>query len=111
MIKILGHSYEVIDSPTLMEERGSSGTCCPNTLQIKISSHAPLSIREESLLHEIFEAIRYHLNLTDDVSHQAMSSMSEALFAVMKDNPQYFKMSVHPPIYPPGHGYQGGDRK
>ncbi|MEN6421294.1 MAG: hypothetical protein ABFD76_05045 [Smithella sp.] len=91
-IKILGHEYQHIQTDKLALDTGTPGQCCMASLWIKTDSTVPKSRQEEALLHEIFEALRYHLNCQDTFSHQLMSTFSEALYQVIKDNPKYFKL-------------------
>ena len=88
-IKIMGHVYKEELSEKLVLERNSCGTCCPNTLVIKICSSIPTSRKEETRIHEIFEALRFHLEI--DLPHDKLSALSEAWYLVLKENPQLFK--------------------
>lgn len=93
-MKILGHNVSVIYDEQLTFKRNTVGTYCANLLQIKIDPNYPASRQEEGLLHEIFEAIRFHLNCSDAVSHPLMSSISEVLYQIIKDNPDVFTMKM-----------------
>ena len=94
-MKILGHEYAVIFDKELGFRRGTPGSCCSSTLQIWIDPTYPISVQQEALLHEIEEALRYHLNCRDEpYTHQILSSLSEARYQVIKDNPQYFTFTL-----------------
>jgi hypothetical protein len=93
-MKILGHNVDVIYDDKLTFKRDTVGTYCANLLQIKIDPNYPVSRQEEGLLHEIFEAIRFHLNCSDAISHTLMSSMSEVLYQIIKDNPDVFTIKL-----------------
>ena len=94
-MKILGHEYKVLFDTEQGLRRGSSGSCCPSTLTIWIDPTYPVSVQQESLLHEIEEALRYHLNCSDATyNHQLLSALSEARYQVIKDNPQYFTFNL-----------------
>ena len=93
-IKILGHTYDLILDERLNQKEGSVGLFSANTNEIKIDSTFLQSRQEEGLLHEIFESMRYHLNMTDALSHQNLSALSEVLYQVMKDNPHIFSMRM-----------------
>ena len=94
-MKILGHEYTVTQDKLMMDERRSVGTCCPATLTIKVYANSPKSRKEEALLHEIFEAIAYHLDIENkEFDHQVLSSISEAFYQVIKDNPGYFTIKI-----------------
>jgi hypothetical protein len=83
-LKVLGHVYEVRDSTKLVRERNTAGTCCAGTLEIELDPDSPVTRYEEALLHEVFEALNYHLSL--DLNHDKMSALSEGLFQVLADN-------------------------
>lgn len=84
-MKILGHTYSVIESTKETQVmRGTTGTCCTGTLEIKLDPSAPQTRYEESFLHEIFEALNYHLQL--DLEHGKMSALCEGVFSVLQDN-------------------------
>ena len=113
-MKILGHEYEVIFDKEMCLRRGTPGSCCSSTLQIWIDPTYPVSVQicsstlqiwidptypvsvqQEALLHEIEEALKYHLNCNDmPYNHQIMSSLSEARYQVIKDNPEYFTFTL-----------------
>jgi len=95
-IKVFGHHYQHIQDDQLTMAAGTPGQICSRLHWIKTDPTAPRTRQEEALLHEIFEALRYHLNLEEVISHQVMSSLSEGLFAVMKDNPAYFTIRIPP---------------
>ncbi len=88
-IKIMGHVYKEDLDESLVLERGTAGTCCPAKLTIRLCPHVPTSRREEARLHEIFEALNYHLELK--LEHRVITALSEAWYAVLKENPQLFK--------------------
>lgn len=94
-LKILGHNYTVSNVENLARDRGNGGgECIPAALTINIDPSLPRTRREENLLHEIFEALKYHLAL--ELPHDKLSAMSEGLYAVMKDNrPIFTGFMVH----------------
>ena len=83
-LKILGHNYEVILDPKLDFDSRKVGECHTGDNWIKICSIYKRSRQEEALIHEIIEAINYHLEL--ELEHPKISSLSEALYQVLKDN-------------------------
>jgi hypothetical protein len=86
-LKILGHNYTVkIDPVSARHTHNTSGTCCSSTQEIELDSNAPESSQAETLLHEIFEALKYHLDMSDVLKHDTLSQLSECLFCVMRDN-------------------------
>ena len=90
-IKILSHEYSVKIDTKLELREGRLGFMCGNTLEIGIDDNVPESQIAETVLHEIFEAIRYHLNLGDTFGHQVLSQVSEALLSVIRDNDLDFR--------------------
>ncbi len=83
-MKILGHDYEIRNDPNVYLENDTVGQVCFRGLWIKLDSSAPITRYEEALLHEIIEALNYHLELKLD--HEVLTALSEALFAVLDDN-------------------------
>ena len=84
-VKILGHEYSVIyDEKIFMTESSGCAKACANTLEITLSPQVPESRQAEALMHEIFEMIKYTLNI--ELDHQTLSALSELLFAVIRDN-------------------------
>jgi hypothetical protein len=83
-IKILGHIYNITLSVEPQLGSGTSGKCCANLLRIDLDSSTPATRRDEALLHEIIEALKFHLEL--NLEHSDLSALSEGLYAVMRDN-------------------------
>lgn len=83
-LKILGHEYTITADCEPQLGSGTSGQCCPNLLKIKLDQSVPNSRREEAFLHEIIEALKYHLEL--EIEHPDLSALSEGIFAVIRDN-------------------------
>ena len=86
-IKILAHKYKVIYDDTWTDN--NSG--CPATFNSKLgtiriddSEHYEVSKIEECLLHEIFEAIDFHLQLK--INHDVLSALCEGVYCVLKEN-------------------------
>ena len=97
-MKILGHEYKINYNDNLEKQRESCAICRFNVLEIYLDSSYPSSRIEEGLLHEVFEAIKYHLDLTDEVlSHPTLSQLAECLYQVIKDNPEYFSIKIKAP--------------
>ncbi|MFA6290166.1 MAG: hypothetical protein WC637_00215 [Victivallales bacterium] len=94
MIKILGHNVELIYDDKWSHKRNTVGTYCANELTITIDPTYPVTRQEEGLLHEIFEAILFHVNCSETLSHALMSTISEMLYQIIKDNPDIFTMKM-----------------
>lgn len=89
-VKILGHEYSVIfDEKLFARESVGCAKACANTLEISISPQVPESRQAEALMHEIFEMIKYTLNI--EWEHSDLSAISEILFAVIRDNKLDFR--------------------
>ncbi|MCK9519277.1 MAG: hypothetical protein M0R74_09705 [Dehalococcoidia bacterium] len=93
-MKILGYDYKIEFDNLWDKKQGASGSCCANILTITLDPTFPAPRMEESLLHEIFEAIKFHLNYGERFPHEMLSQLSEVLYQVMKDNPEYFSFRV-----------------
>lgn len=83
-IKILGHGYDVRINQESRLGNGASGCVCSNMLRINMDPTVPESRQAETFLHEIFEALKFHLEL--DLEHKDLTALSEGLFAVLRDN-------------------------
>lgn len=83
-LKILGHDYEVAVDSTLASTRGLAGLCDLRTSAITIDGEQSAGRREETLMHEVFEALDYHLEL--GLKHRQITALSEGLYAVLKTN-------------------------
>lgn len=83
-LKVMGHEYEVLSKPDLYIEEGTSGQCCPGNLKIHLATGTKESKLAETFLHEIFEALKYHLQT--ELNHDDLSALSEGLFCVIRDN-------------------------
>lgn len=92
-LKILGHEYDLQYIDHLARDRGNGGgECAPAALRICIDPNLPPTRQGENLLHEIFEALKYHLAL--EMPHDKLSACSEGLFAVMQDNRELFTEKI-----------------
>ena len=83
-VKILGHDYKIIIDRRLNHTSNNSAMCFSDDLEIVIDSNIPQSRKEEDLLHEIVEAINFHLEL--NLEHRNIQGLSECLYSVLKDN-------------------------
>lgn len=83
-LKILGHEYTVTDDLNIQVDDGQVAQINMRSLEIRIGAHLPSSREDEALLHEIVEALNYHLELK--LEHRTINQLSEGLFQVLKDN-------------------------
>jgi len=81
-IKILGYDYTIkmID----LNETEKFGNLDMNTLTIRLNENKAQSQIDSTLLHEIFEAINFHLGL--ELKHYQINALEAGLYQVLKDN-------------------------
>lgn len=88
-IRILGNTYKVIyqsESKTGNVNFGSHGGMYRT---IWINTTLSHQCQESTFLHEIIEAINFHLNL--ELRHKTINQLEAALYQVLKDNKLEFK--------------------
>jgi hypothetical protein len=81
-IKILGHDYKV-ETIDWIEGARSDGTCCNATATISIDTRLPRTRQEEVFIHEIIEAINFHLEL--ELKHPQITALASSLYSVLKE--------------------------
>ncbi len=88
-LKIGGHSYEVFAREREVSDGSTCLGSCNNVLQkIWVETNSPQSGQEETLLHEIFEAINFNYEM--QLSHPQITVLSAVLYQVLKDNCLHF---------------------
>lgn len=70
-------------SKTLEELDGNAGYWDSNNLTLSIAKNLPLELFNSTLLHEILEAINYHLEL--ELKHNQIMSIEVGINKVLKD--------------------------
>jgi hypothetical protein len=93
-IKILGHNYLLSFSGNVYHETQTTGEIKYFNQVINIDSNSHLEYQEETLLHEIFEALRNAFDHTGNMSHEILTQFSEGLYCVIKDNPHIFTIRL-----------------
>ena len=88
-IKIGGFIVTVELVNNIMTDRGRLGEYQPRTQIIKIDKDCSEQQKEETFLHELFEAITSIYDI--DIEHKDLSNMVTVLHQVIKDNPEIFK--------------------
>lgn len=83
-LKVLAHIYTISETVEPQLGRGTSGLCCANLLKIELDSSVPKSRKEEAFLHEIIEALKFHLDIK--IEHEDLSALSEGIYTVIRDN-------------------------
>ncbi len=89
-VKIGAFEWQVTKNKNLMHERHERAVTRPKRLLIEIDPGARKIAQEESLIHEILEAIAWQYNI-EFVSHKDLSVLATVLHQVIKDNPDIFK--------------------
>jgi hypothetical protein len=82
-MKILGYDYRLIKEATF-EKIGAAGRLHSNLQEIQIASNLVPQQVASTVLHEIIEALNYHLQL--DLNHNAIMSLEASLYQVLTDN-------------------------
>lgn len=89
-VKIGAFEWEVGKNENLMHEREERAVTRPKRLMIEIDPGCKQVAQEESLIHEILEAISWQYNI-EFVSHKDLGVMATVLHQVIKENPEIFK--------------------
>ena len=82
-LKLFGHEYKVEYVDDWQDPLGCA-KFDGQQLLIRIDNNMPKSRREEALLHEIMEAINYHLEI--ELEHNKLCAISEVLYGILKTN-------------------------
>jgi len=84
-LSILGHKYKVKTWKNTAKEGAGQvyGRCMVEALTIFIATEYPESQVEATLLHEIIEALNYHLELR--LEHNQIQGLEAGLYSVLKD--------------------------
>ena len=82
-IKIGGHTVDV-DIVSLRDTEKDHGSFDSVYMVIRLTEGRPESRMAETLLHEIFEAIKHLNNLS--LEHKDLTVLSEGLFSVIRNN-------------------------
>lgn len=80
-LKILGFNYEVKVVETNNLDEDIRGDCNTETLTITVRNTKMIN---STLLHEIIEAINFHLEL--NLQHEAISQLETALRSILTEN-------------------------
>ena len=80
---ILGYDYQVVEDGN-SDMIGASGRCHVDKQVLQIASGLSEQQRQSTVLHEIIEAINYHLEL--EMEHNVRMGLEAALFQVLTAN-------------------------
>lgn len=81
-MKILGYDYSV-DMSDDQRHLGSAGECDTGIQRIRIASDQHDQAKCSTALHEIIEALNYHLALK--LEHNIIASLESGLYQVLSD--------------------------
>ena len=85
-VKVLGHDYKILMVD--LNETDQFGTMNQNTLIIRLNKNKAQSQINETLLHEIIEALNHDLEI--GLEHRQISAIEAGLYQVLKDNKLHF---------------------
>ena len=96
IIRVLGKDYEV----KVFEDFEHCGECDDIRQTIKIQAHMPMSLEQDTLLHEIIHALDF--NMKTQMKERQVSALASGLIAVFRDNPGFVSYLFQQP--PPKNG-------
>lgn len=79
------YSVSVSDVPG---SHGNFGECNHSKLTIEIDSSSPLPRQQQTLIHEIVEAMDFELNI--GLKHHQVELLESGLYGLIRDNPGLF---------------------
>ncbi len=82
-IKVLGYTYTIQNDKT-QGEVGAMGRCHSDQQTIQIANNINGEAAASTLLHEIIEALNFHLKL--EMNEQLVTALEAGLFTVLLDN-------------------------
>ena len=81
-LNILGNDYAVFLST--VRELDSLGTAHTSNLEIKIAADIPFQQQQSTMIHEIIEAVQWHLGLK--LPHRVIAALETGLYQVLTAN-------------------------
>lgn len=89
-VKILGYKYDILYSPDVKSGgMESAGRCVLGKQLIIIDPGQVHQQQMSSILHEVIEALNYHLVLS--LPHNVIMQLEAGLFQFICDNPEVFR--------------------
>jgi len=88
-IEIGGHKVSVQLDDNLLTDRGHYGEWCYRDLSIILNKNSGTTVRHQTLLHEIIEAVNDLNEL--DLKHPTIQTLAASLYQVLAKNPDIFK--------------------
>jgi hypothetical protein len=86
---ILGHSITVTSVKQLLLGSENMGECESFKGTIRVRDDLEPSVYHSTVLHEVIHMIDKYLDL--DLNEHQISCLGEALFATLRDNPEFLK--------------------
>lgn len=83
-MKILGYNYTVDLSKQLSDMKGNSGFSNFDKQSLEVANDLGTDLKLSTLLHEIIEAINYHLSI--GLAESDIMRLEAGLFQVLTDN-------------------------
>lgn len=83
-MKILGYTYAV--KPVATETWNKMGDCSPHLLRIRIATDMPPQQVQSTVLHEIIEALNFHLKLGLGDDNDKVTRLEAGLYSVLTEN-------------------------
>jgi hypothetical protein len=82
-LNILGYLYTLDSSKKLSDMGGNVGFCSFDLKELVVANDVESDVRESTLLHEVIEALNYHLELK--LKHNQIMALEVGLHQVLKD--------------------------
>lgn len=83
-INVMGYTYTVDLSQKLDDMHGNVGYCDFDKKTLQVANDVDTDVIESTLLHEIIEAINYHLEL--NLEHPQIMGLEVCLHQILVDN-------------------------
>jgi len=84
LLKILGYIYTLDASKSIDDMGGNVGFCDLDKKLMRVANDVDKDVRNSTLLHEIIEAINYHLEL--NLEHHKIMALEVGLHQTLTDN-------------------------
>ena len=85
VIRIMGHDVDIRYDANYAKDQGGQGGFASENLWIALDTSYPPSQLNETLLHELFEAINYFGELK--LKHSVITRLGNGLHQILADNP------------------------
>ena len=87
-VTILGYKYAIGFEDSFNEGKDTMGSCNSMKQKILINEKCCMQQQQSTLLHEIIEALNYHLEL--DLEHSTIMGLETGLYQTLKENKLVF---------------------